>query len=429
MVIYLFWKRNVWAWYIVALEIILGGAGGFLAIGPLALRTCLLLVSILYFFGDKIHQKKLSAVYLENKTFSRIILFLYVVVAYASIRGLTLGHDVRAVFADAIPYLFFLYYYPLRELLTQDKFKTICYSALGAAVLGNALFIMFSLAGFSSGTFILQGEYYHWFRDVALGKITDLGGGFFRIVLNEHLLLIPVLLFFVYKAIQNRPHPLPYILFSLPLFFILSVNLTRIYMIALAVGLIFLFIKAGWKRWFAYCAGSAITFVLIFSLTHMLATGGRSIGWEIFGLRLQSVVQPQIEDSSLSRMLLLPKILEKIQEHAVLGNGLADTVTVYSPVFKKEISTGQFDWGYLELWAELGILGIGIWLYFLVYSVRSIVKSKINDWQYLISAISALAVTNLTSPALFHVLGIVCLFFLSALFFKNSTSQSPSEVV
>ena len=38
---------------------------------------------------------------------------------------------------------------------------------------------------------------------------------------------------------------------------------------------------------------------------------GQSLGWELLGLRLGSIASPSIEESSLSRIMLLPKIWEK----------------------------------------------------------------------------------------------------------------------
>ncbi|MBU1613098.1 O-antigen ligase family protein [Patescibacteria group bacterium] len=321
-----------------------------------------------------------------------------------------------------IPYLFLLYYYPLRELIKNKEFKDICFTAICAAVIGNAIFMAFSLFGFSSGMFVLQDYYYHWFRDVASGKITDLGMGYFRLVLNEHLLLIPMLLYFIYKIIREKAISVLNISIAVLLLFILSINLSRIYLLALAVGLLFFFTKSAWKRWLVICASTAVAFMLVFTCTHLIATRGQSLGWEVFGLRIQSIVQPQIEDSSLSRMLLLPKIWEKIKTHTILGNGLGDTVTVYSPVLEQKISTPHFDWGYFELWDELGMLGIVIWALLIVYIFRGLYQAKEHDNIYFISALASIIIMNITSPALFHVMGLLFIAITATSFQKINSN-------
>jgi O-antigen ligase len=150
-------------------------------------------------------------------------------------------------------------------------------------------------------------------------------------------------------------------------------------------------------------AGSFVTM-------HTLASRGKSLGLELFGLRLQSIASPAIEDSSLSRLLLLPNILEKIKQHPITGDGLGDQVTVYSPVIKQTITTPQFDWGYFELVAEFGAITLIGWAAFIGMLIRNfwLIRSTPNA-RSLFASFITLSVINITSPAFFHVLGILWL--------------------
>ena len=415
-------------WLIIAAEIILGGAGSFLEIKGISLRTLLLVFSLAIFAYQTIREKKYNILW-ENKTVLLIFISLYTVAGMSALRGYYLGNDTKLVIADAIPYLFFLYYFPLKQLLSSDNFRQTCFDLVVAGIIGNFIFTYLTLAGFSSGIFVLQDSYYHWFRDVASGKITDYGTGFFRILLNEQLLLVPLLLLFINNVILSFPrkresrifvHWIP-IFMGMTLLALLTINITRIYLVALAVGILFLFSFKNWKRWLAYSAAALIFFMGIFTLTHLAATKGKSLGWEYLGLRLQSIALPQTEDSSLSRLLLLPKIIEKIKLHPLLGNGLGDTVTVYSPIFKANITTPHFDWGYLEIIAEMGMLGLLAWLALIAYSLWLIAKNKT-----LFAPLIALLVINITSPALFHVMGII---FITFILTQHSFAQtSPATV-
>ncbi len=403
---YLLLKKDIRGWYVVAGEIVLGGAGGFLSVGPLSLRTSLLFTS-LSIFAFQNRQKFFSSPIKIRRLFGikQLVIFLLLLAAgISAVNGFINGHPLAQIFSDFVPYLFLLYFYPLRALVTSEhatKFYSFAWNTLTAAIIGNAVFVCFTLFGFSSGLFHMQDAYYHWFRDVALGKITDLGFHFYRLVLNEHLLLIPVLLLLLFKVIKKNDRYLNILICANIL--ILSLNLTRIYMVALAIGALMLFSKTNWKRWLAYSAGTAITFVLFFSSVHFIARQGKSFGWELFGLRLQSIVTPQIEDSSLSRVLLLPKIWEKIQTHPWRGQGLGDSIAVFSPTLQKDVVTTHFDWGYLEIWAEMGLAGLLAWIIFLYFAFKSAKKS-----QHL-PMLAALLVINITSPALFHVMGIMVL--------------------
>ncbi|MFA6423958.1 MAG: O-antigen ligase family protein [Candidatus Magasanikbacteria bacterium] len=411
LAIYWLLKKDERGWYIIAGEIILGGSGGYLRLDFVSLRTVLLMTSVTIFFIQKIVTEKITFFKQYQAEFI-IILVLISAVGLAAIRGLYMGHSHSAIYSDFIPYLFLLYYFPLREMWLSDRFRELGKSAILAAIFGNVLMILFTQIGLSSGLIVLQDSYYHWYRDVALGKITDLGFNFYRLVLNEHLLLIPIAIYFIGDIIKNKITQINLSVVAC-LLFILANNLTRAYILALAIGTLFLYSKNKWKRWLAISCTIGVLFILIFVSTHILASRGKSLGLEIFGLRLQSIVSPQIENSSLSRLLLLPKIFEKIKLHPILGTGLGDTVTVFSPVFKTYITTTHFDWGYYEINAEMGLFGTLSWIGLVLFTLYYITKTKEGYNKNIFKAIIvAILIINITSPALFHVFGILLIIFI-----------------
>ncbi|EKD43905.1 MAG: hypothetical protein ACD_72C00077G0002 [uncultured bacterium] len=405
---YLIYKKDERGWYIVAGEIILGGSGGYLSIFGISLRTCLLITSLSIYFPQKLYNEK-KEFFSKFKTEHYLILILFTAAFFSASNGLYHNHVRGNIISDLIPYFFLLYLFPLSELWLSDKFRDLGKKAILAAIFGNAILILFTQIGFSSEIFTLQDQYYHWYRDVALGKITDLNLHFYRLVLNEHLLLIPLTIYFIADIIKNKLNKINLLaLFSL--LFILTNNLTRIYLLALATGILILFSFKKWKRWLVVSAVSTISFLVIFTTFHTIASRGQSLGLEFFGIRLQSIVAPQIEDSSLSRIILLPKILEKIKTNLILGSGTGDTVTIYSPVFKQNITTTNFDWGYLEIWAEMGSIGLLIWIAFIFYTFYTIIKNKRKYNKQILSAVLvAFLIINITSPALFHVFGTLLL--------------------
>lgn len=402
-------KNDERGWYVILLEIILGGAGGYLKIFGTSLRTCLLIGSMAIYFGQKIYKEK-NNFFKQLKTEHYLIFILLLSAIAAAACGIYHAHARAGVVSDLIPYFFLLYYFPLSELWLSENFRELGKRALLTSIFGNAFLILFTQIGLSTHLFVLQDYYYHWYRDVALGKITDLNFNFYRLVLNEHLLLIPLALYCIGDIIKNKATKINLLALS-SLLFILANNLTRIYMVALAVGTLVLFSIKNWKRWLVVSAASALVFMTIFVTTHTIASRGQSFGLEIFGLRLQSITSPQMEDSSLSRLLLLPKILEKIKSAPILGQGLGDTVTVYSPVFKTNITTPHFDWGYLEIWAEMGLYGLLTWMTFVGYLFYLIFKNK-NEKNISTAILLSFLVINLTSPALFHVFGILLFIYL-----------------
>jgi O-antigen ligase len=181
-------------------------------------------------------------------------------------------------------------------------------------------------------------------------------------------------------------------------------------MVAMVVGSVLLFSKRYWQNWLRAMLFSGAFFLIIFSSLSLIASSGRSFGLEMLGLRIQSIAAPQMEESSLSRLVLLPRILEVIKYHPFSGVGLGSTLVVYSPVLDQIITTPHYDWGYLEIFAELGAIGMTAWLILLSFIYKNI--KKLPSWQ--LTSLTSLLVINITSPALFHVFGIIWLTILIA---------------
>ena len=403
-------KKNILGWYIIAAEMILDGSGSFLQISGVTLRSFLLLTSLSIYF-----LQNLKNVHKFEK--NKIIIGEMLIIAVLGLsRGWYFSNPHSVAISDVVPYLFLLYYFPLRELLKDDAWRRFCYSALQATILGEASLILFTYIGLTSGHFQLQDAFYHWFRDIANGKITLVEFNFYRLVLNEQLLLVPLLLYFIYNAIHKKQK----YLYVIMLLFLLSLNLTRIYLIALVIGILILFTRKNWKRWLSISVGSLAVFLVIYSTLFLISSKGKSFGMEVFGIRIQSIMTPSLEESSLSRTLLLPKILDQIIEHPFIGRGFGSTISVFSPIENKTIATTNYDWGYLEILVELGIIGFSVWVIFLYNIAIKLKKLPRSQLAVFIS----LLIINITSPAVFHVFGLTLLALLFALG-SNASSGSP----
>lgn len=408
-VAYLLAKKDIRGWLIIAGELMLGGSGNILAIDSISVRTVLLVVSLFIFFIQTIQAKKIRQTFIDP--ISIPILFLLLWASISAIVGWRNNNEIGLIISDFIPYLFLLYYYPLKELIKKDDFKIFCLNILISAVLANALFIFITFILFNLEITTMQGSYYHWFRDIAQGKITYLSDGFYRLVLNEQLLVVPIAVYFIFQQIKQPKNINLVIIFALS--FILALSLTRIYYLALVVSLFCLFSREYWKKWFKYSLLILISIFILFTGFYLFASRGMSLGWKYFGLRIGSIASPTIEQSSLSRMVLLPEIINKIKDSPVIGSGLGSTVTIFSPVYKETITTPHFDWGYLEIMAETGIIGFIAWIAMICY-IFYLIKSDKNKKSPLIAVIVALLAINITSPAIFHVLGVVLIVIILA---------------
>ncbi len=422
---YWLFKKDLRGWYIIFGEIILGGSGNYLALIGISLRTSLLIVAIiiygLNYFKEDWRELKTDRFFFYS---TLIILSLLLISSLAAINGYLHNNNPTRIVSDLIPYTYLLYFFPLRRLLTDQNFVGQITKLVPAAIVGYSIIFIFTFLGFSLGLFQVHNLYYWWWRDVVLGKATDLGFNFYRLVLDLHLILVPITIYYVNKVIEKQTKKIDYYILAL-LLVTLAINLTRVYYLAFAIGLVFLARKLNWKRWLVVSASSLAFIFLAFTTIHLTTSFGKSLGWEIFGLRIQSIAKPNLEESSLSRMILLPKIWEKIKSHPIIGEGLGSTVTAFSPVAKATITTPHFDWGYLEIWTEVGLIGLLLWLVLLIFIAYLLRQNKNSScW---LSILVTLLVINLTSPALFHVLGILLLVYLLASALASKTKLTHAS--
>lgn len=408
--LYLYIRDPRLAWGFIMAEIFLDGAGQSFQLMEVSIRTILLGTYLLLFAGHTL----LSKEFRSKITFSKqsIALFgaIFLVITMAFLNGNLSGNPFKNTLQDALPFLFLLLTIPSAQYLQEKKYQVYFVRLLIVFLFGNVLFSLFTFILFSTGQFHIQDPYYKWFRDVSAGKITDLKNGFFRIVLPEHLLVTPIALLlssFLMEREKNKKL-LSFLIFcSLVL---LALNLSRAYFLGLFVGLCVLWYKHSFKRWLLTSFIIGLSTVATFCLIYFAASRGQSFGLEVFGLRLHSLVAPHIEESSYTRTALLAPIWDKITERPIVGSGLGSSITFTNPVTKTLVTTSQFDWGYLEMWSELGIIGILVYAVFLVSLFIFIIQKKTIPSSLrvgLLAGLMSLSVINITGPALFHIFGLI----------------------
>jgi len=441
----LFYKKPVYGWFFLVTELLLGGTGNLLSLGGLSIRTVILLAFFLMWYsqGSVLHslQKQIKRL----SPLSYIVLFLLIYIWFSAILGLIHGNGLSAVFADIVPYLFFFLILPAIQFIREKDNYDYYLKVLITFVVGSALFSLLTFVLFSSGFVELQEPYYNWFRDIVGGKITDLGSGFWRVVTPIHLLLTPVMLaissalirvkwnadetdltnlngFFHTKFIKpflnifsDKKRDALFLWLTLILIVPTFVfNFSRTYILGLIIGLLVLgyFHKKEIWQWFVVSFILLFSIFAFFSVTHFVSSGFVSAGWDLFGVRISSIARPGSEISSNTRRELLGPILDMIKEKPLIGSGLGSSVTFINPVSKEEVTTRQFDWGYLEMFAELGFVGLAIFTVLLLFVFYGLLKFK--NYSYIAIFLSLLAM-NITTPALFHVFGVIMIVYFISL--------------
>lgn len=422
----LYYKNQELAWVLLIGEFLIGGAGHFLEFFGLSLRTMLFTTFVCLWFTQTAFNNKLELIGFPKKLIT-ILSILLIFIIISSSKGIINGHGAKTVIQDLIPFTFFILIFPGYHLLKNRKNQEFLVRALIAFLISSTIFALFTFVIFASGVEYLQSPYYKWFRDVAMGKITNMGFGFWRIVLPEHLLFVPLTLLTSSLLMRNeRHHKLWWVMLTCAIL-ILILNFSRIYILALIIGLIILKYKHNIKKWFSVSASVLIIFILLFVSISFLASGGKSNGLELLGLRAGSLYQPEIEESSLTRMMLLEPISKLILKNPLSGAGLGATITFIEPSSWEEITTRHFDWGYLELLAELGLLGALSFMSLIFYILFSLIKKIRLSPDYhdfyvgSLAGVISLMLMNFTSPVLFHTVGVMYLIAMIILSTKTHT--------
>ncbi len=442
---YLCLKKLPLAWVVLIGEILLDGSGHFFELFGFLLRTWFLGIFALTWLTQQfIHVRSESYVLDREHMIPKHTYFEVLVVGvsliFAFVNGFFHQHTLIYIVQDMLLFLFLLLLFPALDM--KHNISAPVQYIVKAYLIGSSLFTLFTFFFYTTSIFSLQDNYYHWFRNVVAGKITDLGNNFFRVVLPEHLYIVPVILI-IASFLMRDPKNKKLWFFVLCAGLVFALNFTRIYFVGLVVGFLVLVFKENFKRWFSISALVFLSIFLLFMSVHFVASRGQSFGFELLGLRILGVAAPSADVSGAIRLAILPDAIRQIKENPLLGSGLGATVTYIHPVTKEVETRTQFDWGYLELLTELGILGTLMFLAFLflilyrlarvTYASSDATVPKNPLLRGLLAGGTALFVINITSPALFHGFGIlyfVAIFVTSHVHAKHSSNphQFHAEV-
>ncbi len=405
-----FFNRREVAWCLLATELALGGAGNFFQFAGLSLRTILLGT----FLGLSVFFSWYKKIKHPHHWFAYSSVLVILAVLWAAIQGFLQGNATAAIIGDLIPFTYLLLTIPLTKLQLNAGERHYLLRLGSAWLVSTALFSLIIFIVYVSGTSELHDLFYQWLRDVAGAKITFLTPWFYRIVFPEQLLLVPAALVCLSILMRrDAPHWKWWGLYACAALS-LALNFSRGYFLALAVGTLVLLWQHKLWHWFKKSTIAAASLVLIFIGVCVISSRGTQTGLPLLSGRVTTIGSPQTEASSATRLLLLPIIQTKIANHPLAGNGLGSTVTFNDPYLERTVTTGSFDWGYLELWAEFGVGALaylGLWLTAISLIIKKI-RASVVDTDVLVGILAglvSLTVMAITTPALFHVFGTVFL--------------------
>ncbi len=399
--------------FLLVAELLLGGNGQYIELFGLSLRSALfitfLIVWVLHLISSRTHR---SEIYMPHRLLY-ILLPAAIGIIIGVIRGIVLGNGVVPVLQDALPFAYFLIIPPFYHMIVRKQFQKELAALIVSFILGTLVWEILLFILFATGMSAIHDPFYSWLRDAGAQKITDMGNGFFRIVSPSHL-LVPLIITIIYSLkLHAKKRALWYLI--IPLLIILLLDLSRAYILCTIVGYFFLFRKSYAKDWLLVGLISCGIGITLFLLLNLSASAGRSTGIELLTNRISSFSTPSIEESTYTRMAILPYAWEAITEHPLFGHGLGTAITFPNPLSGIQITTRQIDWGILELWIELGLFGLVSMLllvsaivYALYQHIRFAHHNRSVD-RGIIAALLTLCVLTIFGPGLFHVYGVLFL--------------------
>lgn len=444
--------------YILLAELFIGSKGYLFSFEyegiAISLRIALFLIIMSVWFFNFI--KKRRAEFFYSK-FRWDYLVLFLIILWGIINGFW-RNEFSNVFFDFNAWLYFALIFPIYDIINQKGGIHNLMEIFIASILTLSLKSLLFLYIFSHGIWELMYPLYGWIRNSGVGEITLISGNFHRVFIQSQIFALIAFFFFIalliytikkssiqYQAsgIKNYLKNKNIIYLSLLILLtsaVILLSLSRSFWIGAAAG--GLILLASWfiifKDRFKFVVKSIgyliILGIISIGLIYAVASFPYPKITDGFSASMLEERATQLDESAVSsRWQLWPELWKEIRKYPIWGGGYGATVTYKS--FDPRIvettadslyTTYAFEWGYLDIWLKLGLIGLVIYLV-LIYKILKagwhLIKEKKEEkqghllWGLFLGLIALLAV-NFFSPYLNHPLGIGYLLLCSVIFEK-----------
>ncbi len=380
----------------------------------------------------------------DQRSLAFVPLLLAVVVGF--LVGFLTNEPVKA-FKDGNAYLYLGYLLPILSVSWTPERKRLLLQVLFAGSVFVTLLTLGLLYLFTHFPEWMLGSIYTFIRDTRTGELTKMSGALFRVFLQSQLTIIVMLYVLApllwLKTLTRRSWRLIAAAFTLGLA-VVFVSLSRSFWVGILVGDIVLvmlahrFLLRGLKPAFraasvaiasSFFAVMILVLTVLFPFPYRVGTTGDLS--DLFAKRTTDMTDVAVS----SRWKLLPELWDEIAASPVVGSGFGEEVAfqtddprvrAFSP--DGTWSTYALEWGWLELWLKMGILGpIGfLWLFVAIGKSLWPKAGDDQNWLFvgLLSAMAMLYATHAFSPYLNHPLGLGFLLFLVSFMREKKSAEA-----
>ncbi|MBI5370241.1 O-antigen ligase family protein [Candidatus Uhrbacteria bacterium] len=364
------------------------------------------------------------------------------------------SQSVLTAFKDGNAYLYLLYGIPILAHSWSASERRWMLNLFAAGLVWNIIVTLVLLYVFSHFDVQLLRNAYVFIRDIRLAEITKFDSGFYRVFSQTQFFSITGGLLFLTLAGASNWHGKDRWVLGAVLGGTLAItllSLSRSFWVGLVVAILWLFIRALYKKtpasvWRASAtlgAFSVLFSIVWISIAVFFPFPSQHIG---LGDVFDAVSHRTKEDVAISsRWKLIGPMTEAIYQHPLIGHGFGSVVSFISDDPRvREIhpdgswSTGSMEWGWLELWLKMGLMGpLGfLWLignlFRGFFHQTHLASSWIGDG--FMAGLLFLTTTHLLSPYLNHPIGLgyllLAFVFLdrSAVVFQKMTVPAHPDI-
>ncbi len=435
-----------------ALELLIGSQGYLFFSSGISLRIGLWVVVMAVWFAKwliwfikylKIEKRKRGneSLFYHFRYFAAFLL-LAIFVVIGALKGLAVGATFDNWFFDINGWLFFLWLMPVISVFKKHKTNQMVRDLSLVFVAGllwlvfKSLFLMFV---FSHGIMVLFEPLYSWSRENYLGEITALDGGFYRIFFQSQIyaLLALILTWFSFNNISKLKgkYATYLIIFSSLLFSVVLISLSRSFWVGAITGFIIWAIvtkkKYSWKVLFSSISKIILTVViavLIITVVVRFPFPGVDTDFSAGQILKDRANITSDEAAISSRWSLLPVLTKEIIQSPIIGKGFGSEVRyktsdprVLESTVDGYYETYAFEWGWLDIWLKIGLLGVlaYFWLFYRITREGFEAKSFQPQAMGLSTTLLVLMVVNIFTPYLNHPLAIGYLIFAALIIARS----------
>ena len=443
-------RRPEYGLYILLTELFIGSFGYlfYFESGGLkiSLRLALWLIVMSVWLAKTalswIKNKKLEIAFLKSNYFNYFFA-LFIFIAWGVTNGLINDNSFSNIFFDFNQWLYFLLVFPIFSVLNNQENLTALKQIFLAAItwLSVKTLVLFYFFSHDFGGFLPA--VYLWIRTSGVGEITGIQGGFYRVFLQSQIFILIGIFILLFAAIRENNKKLLASRFSLLALLLsaLLISFSRSFWLGLAAGGIFVWLIALGKlkiklRQFLVF-NSMIFLSILASLT--LTLGLAFFPWPttLGGFNATALLSDRAtgltgEAGASSRWQLLPPLWQEIKQAPIMGQGFGATVTyltsdprVLAASPSGVYTTYAFEWGWLDVWLKLGILGLLAYLILFAKIIFAGLKINTALSLSLTGGLIILAAVNIFSPYVNHPLGIGYLLIAAAMMDSCTKFQNP----